>query len=388
MRTCYFDLPCGAAGDMLLAALLDMGFPLALLTEQLLSLQIEPIAISLDKVQRGGVTGTRMVPHLPHSHHHRHLSDILSILKSGKVKDSVYDRCEKVLDRLAAAEAKVHGIPKEQVHFHEIGALDTIVDILGVVLALDYFNIDKVTFSTLTDGYGTITVAHGLMPVPVPATAALIEGFAVKTVQIPTELLTPTGAALLTALGEQVADCYSGRVTAIGYGCGTKEFAERPNFLRALLLEDTVSAEDTEHAGAVVVLESDMDHIAGEIMGDVADVLRSMGALDVSWIPLYMKKGRPGYRLSVLALEQDRDALIDAIIMHTRSLGVRFQSMQRVVAKREFDTAVVAGVVCSEKRCTFKGYNFSKLEYDALASLAREKGCSVLDMMELYVRER
>lgn len=388
MRTCYFDLPCGAAGDMLLAALLDMGFPLALLTEQLSSLQIEPIAISLDTVQRGGVTGKRMVPHLPHSHHHRHLGDILAILKSGKVKDSVYNRCEKVLDRLATAEAKVHGIPKEQVHFHEIGALDTIVDILGVVLALDYLNIDKVTFSTLTDGYGTITVAHGLMPVPVPATAVLIEGYTVKTVQIPTELLTPTGAALLTALGEQVPDCYSGRVLAIGYGCGTKEFAERPNFLRALLLEDTVGTEDEERADAVVVLESDMDHIAGEIMGDVADVLRLKGALDVSWIPLYMKKGRPGYRLSVLAREQDRDPLIDAIILHTRSLGVRFQSMQRAVAKREFGTAMVAGVACSEKRCTYKGYNFSKLEYAALASLARENGCSVLDMMERYVRER
>ncbi len=285
MRILYFDVICGAAGDMLLASLIDLGFPVGLLTEQLRKLPIEPVELGVEKVVRNGITCTRVTPKLGHAHEHRHLEDILALLQGGTVAPGIYEKCKKVLDRLADAEAKVHGIPKDHVHFHEIGALDTIVDVLGVCMALDYFKVDKVCFSTLTDGHGTIKAAHGVMPVPVPATAAMIQGYAFVALPIPTELLTPTGAALLTALGEQRPDTYEGNIVAMGYGCGSKVFAEHPNFIRAILL-DGVRDDAVPSSDIVVLLESDMDHISGEIMGDVAALLLEGGAFDVSWLPL------------------------------------------------------------------------------------------------------
>ncbi|MBN1575161.1 MAG: nickel pincer cofactor biosynthesis protein LarC [Chitinispirillaceae bacterium] len=385
MRILYIDMLCGAAGDMLLASLIDLGFPIKLLEEQLRRLPVEPIELAVEKVVRGGITCTQVTPELDHSHEYRHLEDILALLQRGAVAQSLYEKCERVFDRLATAEAKVHGIPKDHVHFHEIGALDTIVDILGVCMAIEYFKVDEVRFSTLTDGYGTIRTAHGVMPVPVPATAVMIEGYRIRTLQIPTELLTPTGAALLTALGEQLPDTYDGKVVATGYGCGSKVFDEHPNFLRAILLEKEQD-EIASSSETVLILESDMDHISGEIMGDVAALLLDTGALDVSWLPLYMKKGRPGYRLSVMADERDGQAMIDTIIRHTRTLGVRLQRVGRVTAQRRASKTTIAGAECDEKQCAYKGYTFSRPEYESLAALARKKGCSVMDLMEEYLR--
>jgi pyridinium-3,5-bisthiocarboxylic acid mononucleotide nickel chelatase len=385
MRILYFDILCGAAGDMLLASLIDCGFPVELLQKQLDALPIEPIELKVEKVVRSGVACTQFTPKLGHTHEHRHLTDILSILTNGNIASSLYVKCEKVLDRLAEAEAKVHGISKEKVHFHEIGALDTIVDILGFCMAIEYFKVDEICFSTLTDGYGTITVAHGVMPVPVPATAVMMEGYAHKTLPIATELLTPTGAALLTALGRQLPDTWEGTVTKTGYGCGTKVFEEHPNFIRALLLEKDTTATAADR-DTVLLLESDMDHISGEIMGNVAGLLLDEGALDVSWLPLYMKKGRPGYRLSVIVKEPDGPKTIDTIIRHTRTLGVRMQRIERAIAKRSASTTTISGTACDEKNCTYKDYSFTKPEYEALAALARKKGCSVLDLTEVYLR--
>jgi uncharacterized protein (TIGR00299 family) protein len=385
MRILYFDLMCGAAGDMLLASLIDLGFPVELFQEQLEKLPVEKINLRVEKVLRSGITCTQLIPELGHSHEHRHLEDILAILRKGDIAPVLFSKCEKVLDRLAEAEARVHDIPKSKVHFHEIGALDTIVDILGVCMAIDYFNIDSVMFSTLTDGHGTITTAHGVMPVPVPATAVMIEGLNFRTLPIPTELLTPTGAALLTALGVQAPYGCDGKVIKTGYGCGTKVFEEHPNFLRAFLLE---KKDASVSADSVLLFESDMDHISGEIMGDVAERLRESGARDVCWVPLYMKKGRPGYRLSVIGDEDRRQEIIDMIIRHTRTLGVRIQKVERIIAERKSGKTKVAGTECDEKECSYKDLRFRKPEYEALAKIAREKGTTVLELMEEYIRAR
>jgi len=385
MRILYFDLLCGAAGDMLLASLIDLGFPVTLLEEQLKKLPIEQITLRIEKIKRSGITCTSMVPEFGHAHEHRHLSDILGILQKGGVAPELYAMCEKVLDRLAEAEASVHGIPKESVHFHEIGALDTIVDILGVCMAMDYFKVDDICFSILTDGHGTISTAHGTMPVPVPATAAMIRGLALKTLDLPTELLTPTGAALLTTLGTQCTPTPEGKVDAMGYGCGTKVFETHPNFIRVSLIElDPGNAS----GDTVVVLESDMDHISGEIMGDVSTRLFSLGALDVCYLPVFMKKGRPGYRLSVVTYEVQMQQMVDAIIRHTRTLGVRIQRVDRVVAQRKASVTTLGGEQCAEKKCSYQDYQFEKPEYEALAKIADKRGCSVLDLMEEYLRER
>ncbi|MBN1760143.1 MAG: nickel pincer cofactor biosynthesis protein LarC [Chitinispirillaceae bacterium] len=387
MRVLYFDVLCGAAGDMLLASLIDMGFPVEELEKQLAKLPVEKIGLVVEKVSRSGIRCTRITPKLGHSHVHRHLHDLLELFRAAGVSEAVYGRCEAVLNRLADAEAKVHGIPREQVHFHEVGALDTIVDILGVCMAIDYFKVDTIRFSTLTDGYGTIQSAHGVMPVPVPATAVMIEGFRHATLQIPTELLTPTGAALLTALGEQLPDNWNGTVCATGYGCGSKEFSEHPNFIRAILLE-TGSGTGMQTFDTVLLLESDMDHVSGEIMGDVAGVLLESGALDVSWLPLYMKKGRPGYRLSVMTRVEDGTAITGLIMRHTRTLGVRVQRIERVTADRRTTAVEFEGTSCSAKECSFNGITFTKPEYEALAKIARNKGIPVLDLMDAFVRQQ
>jgi pyridinium-3,5-bisthiocarboxylic acid mononucleotide nickel chelatase len=385
MRVLYFDVVCGAAGDMLLASLIDMGFPVELLAGQLGRLPVEPIALNVEKVSRSGVRCTQITPTFGHSHHHRHLDDLLAIFRKGNVAPAIVDRCEKVLIRLADAEAKVHGIPREKVHFHEVGALDTIVDVLGVAMAIDYFKVDEVCFSTLTDGHGTIKAAHGVMPVPVPATAVMLRGFRHTTLPIATELLTPTGAALLTALGRQLPDTWEGTVRATGYGCGSKEFEEHPNFIRALLLE---TGEDSgiPFSDTVLLLETDMDHISGEVMGDVASLLLEAGALDVSWTSLYMKKGRPGYRLSVLATDEKGKSLVDLIMRHTRTLGVRVQKIHRVTAERRALTVELDGEPVEAKECTSNGVTFTKPEYESLAAMARKRGISVIEMMEAFVR--
>lgn len=383
MKTVYFDLVCGASGDMILSSLISLGFPVELLEEQLNRLGIGEISIGVEKVKRSGISCTYINPQWSQATHYRHLGEILEIIKRGAFTERVFERCELVLDRLATAESTVHGIEKEHVHFHEIGAVDTIIDVLGVSLALEFFNVEQILFSTITEGYGSIKGEHGVMPVPVPATAQMIQNFRIKTLDIPTELCTPTGAALLTALGNQVPGGMEGRVIKCGYGCGTKVFENHPNILRVFILESDFDGGYS--IDTIRLMETDMDHVSGEIMGHVAGLLTDQGALDVSFSPIFMKKGRPGYRLSVMADESNCQKLVELIMIHTRTLGVRIGQVQRVVAKRSNAEIEFMGQKLSEKRCSFKGYSFSKLEYDALEKISVSTGSSIIDLMEKYV---
>jgi uncharacterized protein (TIGR00299 family) protein len=371
---------------MILASLIDLGFPVSYLEEQLAKLQIEKITIGIQKVVRNGITCTYITPEWQQAMNYRHLGEILHILRQGKFSEKVYTRCETVLNTLAEAEARVHGIPKDHVHFHEIGAVDTIIDILGVSLALEYLGIDAIQFSTITEGHGSIESEHGVIPVPVPATSVMIQGYDIKILDIPTELLTPTGAAILTSLGKQVSGGIQGTVGKIGYGCGTKVFKNHPNLIRSWIVEQKV--DDGSERDFVWVLETDSDHISGEIMGHTAQVLMEQGALDVSYIPIYMKKGRPGYRLSVISSEGDCGKMIDLIMVNTRTLGVRLQHIERVIARRECCEIKFLDNTVGEKRCTYKGYSFSKLEYDSLNSVSKSTGIPIIELMERYIQEK
>lgn len=383
MKKIYFDLLSGASGDMLLASLIDLGVPLDFLNQQYARMPIEQVILKTRREERNGIQCTYLDPQWEQAHNYRHLHDIIDIIKKGDFKQSVIDNCIKVLDTLASAESAVHGIEKEEVHFHEIGAVDTIIDIVGFCCALDYLGIDCIEFSTITDGHGTVKTAHGIIPVPVPATAQMIRGFEFKVIDIPTELVTPTGAAILTSLGKQVK-LPAGNVQSVGYSCGTKRFNDHPNVLRCYLLDDSMQSVTDE----VFIIESDMDHISGEIMGHVAGMLLDKGALDVSWTPLFMKKGRPAYRLSVICKENDYRALADLIIINTHTLGVRVQKTLRITASRSFESIHFLGKELSEKKCEYKGYQFSKLEYDALAALSKENNIPLIDITEKYIREK
>jgi pyridinium-3,5-bisthiocarboxylic acid mononucleotide nickel chelatase len=384
MRSLFFDLPSGAAGDMILASLIDCGAPIENLQSELARLGIPGLRIAAVQEVRNGITARRVSIEAAKEQNLRHYQTILEMIERGGYKPAIARKAHDVLMAIARAEAKVHGIPTEKVHFHEIGAVDTIVDILGTLICLDMLGVDRVYFGTLTIGHGSIQAAHGVMPVPAPATAELLAGFAVRTLDIPTEILTPTGCAILTTIGEQRPYAPSGKVEKTGYGCGAKEFDSQPNVLRAMLFASETVESDVE---PVCVIESDIDHISGEVMGYAARQCMLGGALDVSWCPIFMKKGRPGYRLTVVAKPDDRQRLTDCIIVQTRTLGVRWDIKSRTVAKRQKRTAVFEGKKIEEKQCAFKGQSYVKPEYESLTKLAEESNIPLIELLSRYERK-
>jgi pyridinium-3,5-bisthiocarboxylic acid mononucleotide nickel chelatase len=401
MKTLYFDVQWGASGDMILSSLIDAGVPVDYLARELSKLSIPGFSINVDKQQHSGIQCSHLqlkwdAPHAPsHSHHHGHSHDhgafrnprqILDLIEKASYGDRVFERCEKILMRIARAEAAVHGVPIDEVHFHEIGAIDTIVDVAGISLCIDYLGIERIFFSTLVDGRGTVTTRHGVMPVPVPAVAKLCEGYALTIRDIESELLTPTGCAVLVALGEQALFSPGGRIGTTGYGCGDKKFDAFPNMLRVFIMDDAGEAQDTRDY--IWCLESDMDHISGEIMGDVAGRLLAASAVDVAWCPVFMKKGRPGYRLSVLCNEETRQKLIDLVMLHTRTLGIRMQRMERVVAQRSAATMQFHDASIQEKYCSYKGISFSKPEYESLSEVSAKTGKPILALLEEYIKSK
>jgi uncharacterized protein (TIGR00299 family) protein len=383
-RILYFDCISGASGDMILAALTDLGVPPDYLNRKCARLRIPGLSIAAVKEKRGGIACRRMIMRWQSPKAYRRLPEIISIIRRARFSKKVFAGCEGVLGRLAAAEAKAHGIAKSKVHFHEIGAVDTIIDVAGVCLALECLKIDEIRFGTLTEGHGTIRTEHGVLPVPAPATAIMMKGFHVTRVDVPSELLTPTGAALLTTLGAQSLACPAGVVRKTGHGCGSRVLKTHPNFLRAMLVETEDAPKAGKGSDAVTMIETDMDHVSGEIMGNAGAVLMENGALDVSWTPVYMKKGRPGYRLTVIAPPEKSSALIDLVMVHTRTLGVRVRKVQRVVAERESREVRFSGYTVSEKRCRYKGRTFRKIENDDLVRLAKNKKIPVVELLEKY----
>jgi hypothetical protein len=384
MKTLYFDIISGASGDMILSSLVDIGVPLEYLRSELAKLSIPGFTIDVEKQKRSGISASHLVLHWDTPKAYRHVDQILDMIKSAHYPARVYDRCATVITRLGQAEAKVHDMPIEKVHFHEIGAVDTIVDVAGICLAMEYLEAGEILFSALTDGKGTVETAHGRMPVPVPAVVEMAQGFEFKILDIEAELLTPTGCAVLTALGRQRTPGFSGTIVRCGYGCGTRVLDKTPNILRVFLTESAAQASDD----SVGVIESDMDHISGEIMADVASRLMQQGALDASWTPLFMKKGRPGYRLTVVCPTgaEVQQTLIDIIMVHSRTLGVRFHYARRVVAERKQAEGTLKGERIEEKQCSYKGYSFTKPEYESLARLSEKTGIPVIELMEEFGR--
>jgi uncharacterized protein (TIGR00299 family) protein len=400
MKALYFDVKSGASGDMILSSLIDIGVPVDYLREKLSLLKISGFDINVEKQKRSEIECSHLLlswnEHGAGSHTHAHdesenhaafrnPEQIIDIIKNSGFNETVFAKCEKILMRLAEAEAAVHGISVKNVHFHEIGAVDTIVDVAGICLCLEYLGIDRIMFSKLVDGHGTVSTRHGIMPVPVPAVAKLCEGYELEIIDVESELLTPTGCAVLVALGEQVLSGLTGRIIKTGYGCGDKKFEKHPNALRVFLMETSGNNISGDHVWS---LESDMDHISGEIMGDAAGRLMDAGALDVSWCPVFMKKNRPGYRLTVLCSDETRQTCIDLVMLHTRTLGIRMQRMERVIARRETQESIFNDAPIMEKYCTWKNSSFSKPEYDSMAKLSVKTGKPVIELMEEYVRSR
>lgn len=331
MRIAYLDCFSGIAGDMLLGALVDAGLDADALRAEIAKLKLEGVELRTEPAKRKGITGTNVTVEVAHDHHHRSLSTIERIIGDSALDDRVKQRAVEIFRRLGEAEATVHGVDIEKVHFHEVGALDAIVDIVGASAGLFLLGVDEVHCSPLNLGSGTVKAAHGVMPVPAPATARLVADIPTYSAGPAVELTTPTGAAIAATLSKSFGPMPPLRISATGYGAGDRDLDDRANMLRVVLGDSTqAAAEPTE----VFVIEANLDDMTPEAAGFARERLLAAGALDVTLAPIYMKKDRPGFQLSVLAKPEDRERLAETTLRETSTLGVRFYPVQRRVLAR------------------------------------------------------
>jgi len=370
-KIAYFDCPSGISGDMTLGALVDAGLDLDQLRVELQKLNVEGWRIGAERVVRHGLTGTRLHVHAPEQHVHRHLSDIADLIGRSALDADVQHRALAVFGRLADAEAAVHGTTRDEIHFHEVGALDAIVDIVGVVVGLKLLGIEQVYASSLPLGSGWTRSAHGEIPIPAPATLRLLQAVNAPTTPdtTPFELVTPTGAALLAELATWGRPAF--QLHAVGYGWGGREL-DRPNAVRVWLGETGATSQSQDQ---VVLLQTNIDDQPATQLAYVAEQLLHGGALDVWWTPITMKKGRSALMLSVLVPPTGEDSAVATIFRETTSLGVRRQSLERWTCERRFRTVATPWGAVQAKEQWWNGELLGTApEYEDCARLAREHG--------------
>ena len=343
-QVAWFHPFSGIAGDMTLGALLDAGADLDFVVATLDGLKVDGWALTTEQVDRNGIRATRAVVDAPEQHHHRHWTDIRFLLEEADIPDRVKSRSLAVFEVLAVAEGKVHGVSPEEVHFHEVGALDAIVDIVGSCAALESLNIDEITSGPVAVGIGTISAAHGILPNPPPAVVNLLEDLPTVGVDVGLELTTPTGAALVKGLATSTGPLPDMTITASGYGAGTRDLSDRANVTQVIIGTATppaaTSGDPTE---TVVELATNLDDITGEQLGHAITELMKAGALDAWVTPIVMKKGRPAHTLSVLVAPAQAPELAGLVMSMTGSLGVRTRQLDRIVAQRHTVTVSVDG---------------------------------------------
>jgi uncharacterized protein (TIGR00299 family) protein len=332
MKTLYFDCFAGASGDMILGALVGAGVDQNFLREQLALLRVDGFSINIETVNRSGLSATYARVETAHEHKHRHLSDIKQIIAGSGLSEGVKQRAVQIFSRLAEAEARVHNEPIDHVHFHEVGALDAIVDVVGAAICFDSLKIDRFVCSPLHVGSGTVQMAHGRFPIPPPAVAELLKGVPFYATDIKGELLTPTGAAIITTVCEQYGPIPQLKTTSMGYGAGTREYEDFPNVLRVLIGE---TDEDAAADERLWMLETNLDDASPQIIGHVMDRVLDSGALDCFFTPVQMKKNRPGVLLSVLCTPDQKEAVMKLLFMETTTLGVRSYEVSRRALQRD-----------------------------------------------------
>lgn len=335
MTLAYFDCFAGVAGDMIVGALLDAGADLEALQNHLAGLKVGGYSTRVEKVNRGGLRGSKFHVEIDeHDHAHRHLQDILAIINGAALPPRVAQRARDIFHRLAQAEAKAHGVAVEEVHFHEVGAIDSIVDVVGACIALELLDVDRVICSPIPAGSGTARTAHGILPVPTPATAELLIGAKVSKDFFEGEVTTPTGAAVMVTLAESFGPLPPVTVQAVGYGAGTKEGGPVPNLLRVVLGQ----SDELGTTDSVVELSVNLDDCTGQILGATIEKLLEAGCLDAWATPAVMKKSRPAWQLSALCNPADA-AVAEAILFaQTTTFGIRRHTLTRGKLQRRHET--------------------------------------------------
>jgi pyridinium-3,5-bisthiocarboxylic acid mononucleotide nickel chelatase len=405
----YFDCFSGAAGDMIVGALIDAGVPLADVRHALGSLAVSPEAVWTDRVVRAGISATKFCVQgeetaqedAAHSepareahahshggtavatHQHRSLPEIFRLIDGSALSGAGKDRAKALFEKLGEVEAAIHGTSLDAVHLHEVGALDSIVDIVGTVYALEALGVQQVVSSPLNLGGGTVRSSHGVYPIPAPATLQLLQGAPVYAGRQKSELVTPTGALIVTAYASSFGPVPAMTVKRIGYGAGSRDFVDAPNVLRVLIGE----ADATAPSHQVVTIEAEIDDMNPQIFGLLMDRLLQDGALDVFYTPIQMKKNRPGTLLTVIAAPQARERLTSIVFRETTTIGVRYREMTRECLDREIVTVTTTLGPVRMKVARRDGVIFNAApEFEDCVKLATEHGRPLKDVQALASR--
>ena len=383
MRTAYFDCFSGASGDMIVGALVDAGVSIEHLESQLRTLPISGYEIGARKITKQGLSATKFDVRFDEQQPHRNLGEVTRIIRSGKLEPRTVEQACSIFERLAQAEATVHATTVDKVHFHEVGAIDAIVDVVGSCLALRDLGIERIMCSPIPTGSGTVRCAHGLLPVPAPATALLLKGVPIAGTDEVGELTTPTGAAILTSLASSFGPCGGLCIEHIGYGAGLREGRQRPNVLRVMVGQ----AAQRPASDQIAVLEASIDDQSPEILGYAVERLIEQGALDAYMQPIYMKKGRPGVLLTVLCAAHQIDAMEAVVFAETSTFGIRRQLMQRTTLDRRFETVSLPDGDVRIKVGSRNGQVTTvSPEFEDCRILAEKSGRSVRQVMSLALK--
>jgi len=372
MKSAYLDCFSGISGDMFLGALLDSGLPFEALQEAMGTLPVKGYRLEARGETKNHLYGTRFIVHLEEPQPPRGLKEIEVILNGSALSDRVKARSLRVFEAIAREEGKIHNHPPDKVHFHEVGALDSILDIAGTLFGVEALDIHDFHASSIPLGTGFVETQHGRLPLPAPATMALLKGIPVYSSGLAVEMVTPTGAALLGEVASSFGTMPPMVIKEIGYGVGTRDLPDRPNLLRLVLGEDQAQVHSTE---TVVLLETNVDDTPPEWFGFLMDRLFEAGALDVLFCPVQMKKNRPGILVQVVGLPHDKDPLMDILFHETTTLGVRFTYTQR----RTLDRITVSvdspwGEMAAKKVMGPHGSSLLVPEYESCRRIAEKTG--------------
>lgn len=395
MKILYFDCSSGISGNMTIGALLEIVDDENYLLNELKKLNIDGYEIKIFKKVKNGITGTYVDVLLEHEHHHKHkehnhenehthhhehrnLSDVNKIIDNSTLNEEVKKLAKKIFLRVAKAESKVHNKPLEEVHFHEVGAIDSIIDIVGTAILINKINPDKIVSSTVNDGYGFIECAHGKMAVPVPATSEIFSNSNVKfrQIEIDTELVTPTGAAIIAELATDFMPLPEMQVEKIGWGSGSKDL-QIPNVLKVYYGNIEDEKDD------IVVMETNIDDCGGELLGYTQELLFKNGALDVFFTPIFMKKNRPGYRMSITCKEEDKLKLQNIIFRETTTIGIRYRKEHRAVLKREIIEIETKYGKIKAKKVINNGEEYIYPEYEEIKKIAEKNNIPLKNFYKL-----
>jgi uncharacterized protein (TIGR00299 family) protein len=378
MKIAYLDCFSGISGDMTLGALVDAGVELAALQAGIDSLGLPSCQLRAEEVKKHGFRATKVhVEHEPEQTH-RHLHHITEMIDRSVLTDRQKDLAKRIFTRLGEAEAKVHGTTIRKVHFHEVGAVDSIADIVGSAIGLDLLALDRIACAPVPTGHGTVTIAHGRVSIPAPATAELLRGIPLAATTVAAELTTPTGAAIVATVGDQFGPLPPMKIQTIGYGAGSKDFEQQPNLLRLIVGE----AEESYAADQVWVLETNLDDISGEVVGYVSTRLLEAGALDVFTTSIQMKKNRPGVMLSVICPAAGIPALEKIIFRETTTLGIRRWPVSRHKLQRQAQTVETPWGPIEGKLAFFEGGISFSPEYEACRRAATAHNLPLKDVYD------